>query len=228
MDTLIKDLIRRNITDSALFARKIFVIDSTNNAILSTRGFETNEREMNKYFLKWLIGGANSLNEDQKDSIAVMATSCPYSNGTAVYKARTMYASINPGMDYDDLVICNSSGVYKNGGHNQYEEGNIFLANMMNNKKDSGGGSLVLTERKMKLYPNPASDNITIEYGLKENEAGLLKVYDILGRERMIVALQSDVNFVLVSIGALESGLYSYKYFINDTQQLTGKLLIER
>jgi len=159
-----------------------------------------------------------------------MATSCPYVNGTAVYKARTIYASINPGIDYNDLTICNAAGVYKNeGGKGLFDDENTLLNNMI-----SGNGNTTINhvnkfnnKECVKLYPNPASDNITIDYRLNANEIAVLKIYDVIGRERMKIDLQPNANKVLVKINSLEPGVYSYRYSVNNIQNSTGKLIIE-
>ncbi len=162
--------------------------------------------------------------------ISVIQTNCPYVNGTAVYKARTIYASINPGIDYNDLTICNAVGVYKNNnGKGLFDDENTLLNNMI-----SGNGNIVKNHVNksiytdgVKLYPNPASDNITIDYRLNANETAVLRIYDMLGIERMKIDLQPNINKVIIKITSLETGVYSYKYTVNNIQNSTGKLIIE-
>ncbi len=230
VDRLINDLMAANITDSADFTNRIAAIENLNNTILSGRGFENNERVINTYFIKWLTGGISSFTETEKEEIEAMAMSCPFVNGTAVYKARTIYASINPGIDYNDLTICNAAGVYKNGGgKGLFDDENTLLNNMI-----SGNGNTTINhvnkftnKAGVKLYPNPASNNITIDYKLNANETAVLIIYDVIGRERLKFDLQSNVNKVDVKINSLEPGVYSYKYSVNNIQNSTGKLIIE-
>ncbi len=64
-----------------------------------------------------------------------------------------------------------------------------------------------------KVYPNPASDMITIETQVKQNAMVSLKVYDILGNEVMpetTVNFKSGMNQLPVDIGQLKPGVYFY------------------
>lgn len=49
---------------------------------------------------------------------SAVQTICPYIGGTAVYKARALYAMYNPTALFDDMKICNAIGVYKTGKNN--------------------------------------------------------------------------------------------------------------
>ncbi|MBK6329810.1 MAG: T9SS type A sorting domain-containing protein [Bacteroidetes bacterium] len=64
-------------------------------------------------------------------------------------------------------------------------------------------------------------------YELSKNQKGLVIVYDILGREQMKIDLHSDNNKVSINVSLLKQGLYTYKYLVNNRQQITGKLLIQ-
>lgn len=161
--------------------------------------------------------------------ISVIQTNCPYVNGTAVYKARIIYASINPGIDYNDLTICNSAGVYKNGvGKGLFDDESTFLNGMMNGNNNQINYQIPLSSvSNIILYPNPAYNYFTIEYRLNEHENAVLKIFDVLGRERMEVDLNASSNKVLVKTDILESGIYTYKYSVNNLQNSTGKLIIK-
>jgi hypothetical protein len=142
---------------------------------------------------------------------------------TAVYKARMLYALYNPASMFDDITICNSIGLYKNGnGNGLFDDENNYLKSL---KQKSS--ILANSENQFILYPNPASSIITIGYTLQPNEKGDVVVYDILGREQIIINLDYNINKVSVNISSLAQGIYSYKYVVNNVQKQAGKLLIE-
>ena len=43
----------------------------------------------------------------------------------------------------------------------------------------------------------------------------------------MKIDLHSDNNKVSINVSSLRQGLYTYKYLVNNRQQITGKLLIQ-
>ncbi|MBP6455468.1 MAG: T9SS type A sorting domain-containing protein [Chitinophagaceae bacterium] len=82
-------------------------------------------------------------------------------------------------------------------------------------------------ESNIRIYPNPSSKQITIEYVLNEGEKGELLVYDIYGRERMKIDLSNTISRVSADISHLELGIYLYRYMINGKNSTTGKLIKE-
>jgi hypothetical protein len=77
------------------------------------------------------------------------------------------------------------------------------------------------------IYPNPTSTSINIRYQLKQLQIGIVKIYDLLGRERLSIDLSSDVNIVSLNVNALETGVFVYKYSVDNKTVHTGKLLKE-
>ena len=84
---------------------------------------------------------------------------CPYQEGSAVYKARTLNAIFNPTQMYDDIKICNNTGVYKtnNNGNTQGLFGgeNDYLKNLKPNDNN-----VVLSLNEINVYPNPTDVRI--------------------------------------------------------------------
>ena len=147
--------------------------------------------------------------------------------GTAVYKARSLFAMYEPTSMFDDIAICNSIGVYKteNSGNSKgiFDDENAYLQSLK--PKES-----LLTknsEHPFMLYPNPASTTVTIAYELNNNEKANVIIYDILGREQMKIDLHPDNNRVSINVSLLRQGIYTYKYVVNNLHQYAGKLLIE-
>jgi Secretion system C-terminal sorting domain len=78
----------------------------------------------------------------------------------------------------------------------------------------------------IKIYPNPTSEQITIKYNLKRMESGLLIFYDLTGREQTRITLSNKSNIVLSNISQLNNGVYTYKYYVNNSVRETGKLSV--
>ena len=148
--------------------------------------------------------------------------------GTAVYKARALYAMYNPASMFDDIAICNSIGVYKIGGSNEntkgrFDDENAFLQSLKPKTNLLGKHS----DHPFMLYPNPASSTVTIAYELNKSEKGKVIIYDLLGREQMKIDLHHYNNKVSINVSLLRQGIYTFKYLVNNVQKTTGKLLIE-
>ena len=144
--------------------------------------------------------------------------------GTAVYKARSMWATYEPAFMYDDIKLCNNPGVYKNRGNNNglFTKENEYLKSLKRNEAIPilGFGDFI-------IYPNPANNIINIKYNIKENEKACVIIYDIVGRERLKINLKSNINQVSININTLETGIYCYKYLVENNTTHTGKLIIE-
>lgn len=88
----------------------------------------------------------------------------------------------------------------------------------------------VLTNGKAYVYPNPATDNFTLE--LKNFEAGdyTLKMYNIIGKEVKNVPFRySGDTKMLIQTDDLNAGTYIYRIVNeNNEQLLTRKIIIVR
>lgn len=191
-----------------------------NEAILSGEVFETNERFINQLYLLYLAYGLDTLDSIQVDAVRLLAESCPYLAGDAVYKARTLYSMFVPNLQYDDLVICNNLGVYKN-GTSVLDDINNQLSNHY------AGIQTSAYTHDIKLYPNPANTTVTVSYNLLENETATLKLYNIIGNEVREVKLHWRNNNVSFAVSDLVTGVYIYKYEISGRVISTGKLIID-
>ncbi len=205
------------LTDSSQYASKMQQIETLNNTITGTNYLEVNERMVNSCYMKWQNDGIEGLTESETTFIETMALSCPFVNGTAVYKARTIYASIHPTIVYNDWTICHNNGVYKNG--NSFSMDNLGTIDpiLLQNIEHS----------VISIYPNPASTHITIDYALEYNEHATLALYDIIGKEQLKIDLLPSVNRVIANISGLKTGVYVYKYFTSTKTLQTGKLIIK-
>jgi len=140
------------------------------------------------------------------------------SGGNAVYRARVIIGMINSGIHYDDIIICNSQGVYKNGNSKLQEQLNS-LNDVIKRKE--------LEEAGVMLYPNPATSSVDIQYVIDKNEEADLIFYDMLGNVVKTVKLFSNVTKKTLLIDDFARGLYIYQFNTNSGRRYVGKLIKE-
>jgi len=191
-----------------------------NNALQGTQVFEQNAKYINDLYLNTLLRGRDTLNEEQQADIETLAFTCPYIGGNAVYRARVLYGMRNWGAHYDDLVICNGQGVYKN-GISKLQEQLDQLHNYTNNQNEIKSG--LRNEEEVALYPNPTHDFVNI---LCKNATRII-VSNLTGEIRINKLLNSEINVNKVETNSLSTGMYFYRIVKEDHSIYTGKLLIE-
>ena len=86
-------------------------------------------------------------------------------------------------------------------------------------------GEVYKQSSKIKLYPNPFNNDLTIDYSLQIGEVGKIVVYTLLGVPVYETELSNTVNRVTMQLPNLPIGVYLYKYFVNNRLESTGKLL---
>ena len=147
--------------------------------------------------------------------------SCPVAVGNCVYKARSLYALLSPGMQYYDDLLCSASLPANKNGSNPYaDEENIL----------SGGGNQpqnLMKDALVTLYPNPISQGaiLTIEYNLPSKDIAQLKIYDAVGK----LVQQTDLNptnnkVSMPLIGTIANGIYKVVIIQNEHIVKTIKL----
>ena len=218
-----------NLSDSALATNltayniKVQEAINLNNSISGTEYYVQNEKWINSMFFKlWVLpGGNDSITPEEIEQINTLAVQCPYLAGNGVYKARSLNTMFYPSKTYNDLNICNYNGVYKNGsGLFDEEERIIDSLKNVNNIAETGN--------KIKVYPNPAHDQITVSYKIGEQDNAELVLEDMWGRVLQRINLPSSAKVVNTRLNNLPSGVYVYKYNINNHTSETGKLVISK
>jgi hypothetical protein len=201
----------KNENDSTFYDMTLQNAIDANEHIESENPLVMNEKSMNQFYLKWLTVGLDDLNDEEKINIETMARSCPYVNGTAVYKARTLYASVGGGVGESDWQICQNTGTYKTKAQETIDLDGVSMAD----------------ENNMSISPNPFHDHLLVDYRLTSQEEGVLELYNILGQQKFKTAFSHSNNRVNISTLHLPSGMYAYRYLINGQTMQKGKLLKE-
>jgi hypothetical protein len=76
---------------------------------------------------------------------------------------------------------------------------------------------------EIKLYPNPTSGLVNIQYELTQNVR--LEVKDITGRILMQILMPAGKVESTIDLTALADGIYIYNFFVGNEIKKIGKLL---
>lgn len=92
----------------------------------------------------------------------------------------------------------------------------------------AGGNAIneVTLNKRVSVYPNPASNQVTFEVLKNAGQAYDVKILDIAGRciyrqNRLLAGKQT------IDIASFKSGLYTYEVILNNQQRVRGKLVKE-
>jgi Subtilase family/Secretion system C-terminal sorting domain len=207
--------------DSALYTTYLQMATTANNNINSELLFETNEKWINNMYLSYLEFGTDEWPTEDIMRIETLANSCPYIEGNAVYKARAIYAMFVPNMFFDNLEICNAVGVYRTSDSTDYQKEEAFL------NADINANINLSIVNKIKIYPNPTHDQITVEYKIKEESSAQLVLIDMIGNVVQTIQLKSNNARVTAMLSSMRAGIYTYKYIIDGLVIDNGKLAIK-
>jgi hypothetical protein len=145
--------------------------------------------------------------------------------GTAIYKARSMWATYEPASMYDDIKLCNNADVYKNSGGGKdrglLTKENEYLKNLKPKVIEKK-----LEENSLMIYPNPASEQLNIKY--KAAIDTKFEIVNMLGQIIVTINLSKDVQFISVNVNNLFAGIYVYKQTYKKQILNSGKLIIEK
>ncbi len=165
-----------------------------------------------------------------KEEIQSLASSCPFVEGTAVYRARPIHSYWEPNAVFDDRLLC-IQGQNKNQDNTNIDidsliEGQIKTQNVpitQNNTQSNTPAKLHTGSNAIKLYPNPATNIITVEY--HEKIDGELQITNNIGQVILQTQLGADNTKVQIPLENVAVGLYYYKIQFGE-KVLNGKLNI--
>jgi len=91
----------------------------------------------------------------------------------------------------------------------------------------TGDGVDELTNNSsIKLYPNPNSGMMLLEYKLQDNQSGIINITDVTGKQIRSYAFNNSGTSTQIDARELEAGVYFYDVLINNTKVKTDKLII--
>ena len=80
---------------------------------------------------------------------------------------------------------------------------------------------------EFKTYPNPASDNLTINYSIDGNPADArVDVFDVLGQRINTYKLSNNEGRLGIDVSALNSGVYFYTIKVNGQAVKTERVMV--
>ncbi|HNB81133.1 MAG TPA: hypothetical protein PLP14_03480, partial [Chitinophagaceae bacterium] len=155
IDQLIGELSDSSVySNKDLFLQKLAEAQSLNDSLQTTEYYVQNEQWMNTQYLTAYSVANYNPNAEIQEQIKTLAYACPYLEGKAVFKARTLNSLLNPLANYDDLELCNNAGVNKAGdAKGLFDQENEGLDSMAN----ADGLQLIYAKEKrgIKIFPNP-------------------------------------------------------------------------
>lgn len=182
-----------------------------NSAIPTDEIYQDNFIWLNDIYLKTIVKGNDQFTNTQAKRLFAIAQQCPLAGGEAVWLARSLYTLIDDQVRYDDQALCSN---YRN--HEKQnsvsEEQNVFET----------------AEYNILLHPNPAKEQVWINYDLENYSTTVAKViiYDILGNEVFSDILPMNQTSHLMNIASLNTGTYFCTVYLDNQIIQTEKLLI--
>ncbi|BDS14740.1 T9SS type A sorting domain-containing protein [Aureispira anguillae] len=156
---------------------------------------EALEKEVNKIYLNTLAKGILKFSNSELISLRGIAAHCPQEGGLAVHQARGMLSMV------EDVDLLNFDCISSNGRSIIEESPSELEA-----KKEEQ-----VYERRwdLILYPNPASNTITLESNLVLEEEIQIKIYNPLGQKVKEITINEDINRIDINVGSLLGGIYN-------------------
>jgi hypothetical protein len=189
---------------------------SLNDAISSTEAFAINAKLINAYYLKKLLCTAIEFTPEEWGDIETIAQACPFTYGNAVHRARVLYNSYNPDVHFDNLEICNSQGVYKNGSSKLVQQ----LANL--SEYADNRNRIEKKQTEIAIYPNPNDGLLNIACAGATN----LTIYNLMGTKVFQMPLNPEITLNTVKLDNLTPGIYLVKVENYFNAFFTIKLII--
>ncbi|MBK7041157.1 MAG: T9SS type A sorting domain-containing protein [Bacteroidetes bacterium] len=159
---------------------------------------------------------ADSVDSNMVYTLQALAASCPFVEGLAVYRARTLWNLWEPNAVFDDRLLC-LQGISKN-QDNLITDIDSLIENQVKmqvrqitNQEDKNNKihtRTVNTTNDLRIYPNPASDNITIEYN--EKAIGDVILQNSLGQTILQTQLGRGNRKVQIQLKDVSPGIYYY------------------
>jgi Secretion system C-terminal sorting domain len=164
-----------------------------------------NEREVNQVFLQTLPKGNFELTTAQLTKLQTIATQCPLAGGVAVFRARAMLGMVGDSTFYDDDAAC------------QLTAG-----------RGTTSGNQIQTESKIRIYPNPANDKVTLVLpeNMRSNQDGQVIFNNLFGMEVFSMTISGESLSTQLDMSELPAGVYLGKVYLNGKYYHLEKLIL--
>jgi len=202
------ELIDNNVLDKQGFAR-----DSSflyNNGVVTNIEFEDFERRINKIYLNTVAQNNLIFDEYQVSELYEIAHLCPALGGSAVFKARSLYALINDTALYNDDGVCLQQGI-------MYRMSKNDMSNSNNN-----------LNQFLRIYPNPTTGKFIIRSILPEHNDYIIKIMNSMGQSIYNKSIRISGEFEVDVLNYVTQGLYLIQVFDNTGLKVINEKLIKR
>ena len=172
-----------------------------NNANNFDQHVITVEPIVNKHF------SDSSLSKSELDQLRQIAVLCPYTDGIAVYQARRVLH------EYGDRLLVNDCEISKKSPRN-------------NGRGKARIKAVDSTALSLQLYPNPANDQLFVNFTSQKEGIYSLEIRDVIGKKVKALSIKPNTPNQ-INVNEMQSGVYFYRLFENDKVQKTGKIVIQ-
>lgn len=176
---------------------------SQNNGLVASSTAQQNEKELNRVLLTQITTNNPSLDSSQLMTVVNIAAQCPITGGDAVYRARTIVATLFPTVVYNDAVICGTS---------------VAIPRNENVKITEDLDELI-------IVPNPSQGKFEVK-NLYIQEPTHLQIYSLTGHLIYDKMIHSNTTNVMIDDYNLDSGVYIIYQKLNDKNLKFSKLVI--
>ena len=101
-----------------------------------------------------------------------------------------------------------------------------YDAEMPQNFLPPGNANKTENANAIKVYPNPAIKQFTVEFKDVINGNALIEVYNSIGKLELTDNMEQGIYIKIVDVSNLNDGFYFYKISINGTNVSTGKITV--
>lgn len=147
----------------------------------------------------------SNLSSSDLNQLRQMALKCPYTDGIAVYQARSVL------QEYGDPLVVSNCEISR-------------TSKKKKGRKKSIADAAEITE--FEIFPNPADDFVNIRYNVQSQVLVRFEIYDVLGKIHLSENLQEGDNHTIQLKKEL-SGVYFYRLVNEQTILENGKLVIQ-
>lgn len=151
---------------------------------------------------------------------------CPAAVGPCVYKARSIFATLVPGIQYYDDLACAAMLPSNKNGENPYNAESNDLEGMT---QPLDSTNIQLLPNDIIIYPNPLArnQNITIAYNLPCDSKIDCNIIDIIGKKIQAIDLECGKRIVSTPVNDISTGIYTIVISQNGKKILNQKLYVK-
>ena len=172
-----------------------------NAGIITQAVYEVNERFFNDALFRYLERGSTRLTSTELQRLQAIATQCPLSGGWPVFKARALL-----------YVVTGQQGNYANACAPQQA-------------LIQSPGTTAKRNEQIQLYPNPARQEVMVQWETPLENTGQLLLFDTYGRLLQRSTLHAGTSSYRLPLQRVEAGLYVLRLRL-DGEETSLKLIV--